>query len=352
MAIDWKLAQIWDEAFEQPDEPIKAREYLYASEVGYGFLENWLKMRGEPFSNTFTASARKKMEAGKLFESVVIFVLKRAGLLKDHQTKVDYALPGCISVHGKLDVIAGGEIDLGQADRMNTLVKFMFEELAMPKIYLKIADKVLQTAQELVKEEGSVLALYVHEVKSVSQYVWDLLEAQNKAMLTHRMQIGHYIGGGVAPEGRITYINREDVRIKEFQQVANGEETGLYRTYMEKMSDYARSSTMPPKEPLITYNADALKFNKNTIGVEWSKYLTKIYGYSSPTAFREEMTPIVKSLNYAFKRCVMGDNLTKKNLEAIAEAKKRFPDWDNMVDIGKLRKTIIAENEEVENEKE
>lgn len=342
----WTIKQIWDDAFENmQQEPIKLREYLYASELGSSYIDCYYKLKGIPFTNLPTSAARKKMEAGKIFESVILFVLKRAGILKNAQTKIDFALPGCVEVHGKLDFLAGGEIDIKQAEEFTALIKILFEELQMPKVYLSIADSVIRMIQEAKESEAHTLYEYVLECKSVSNYVWDLIEANREPNPYHKLQIFHYLHGLQKEEGKVIYINRDDVRIMELPVYNNSDNFSHYLKWIEKFTDHWQSKKSPEKEPLIIFNKNTLKFYKNTMGVEWSRYLSLLYGFDSPMSYREYVTPIIKNINYAYQRCISGKKITDGNQESILIAKKFFPDFDYLVDVGKL--TRICESEQI-----
>ena len=87
---------------------------------------------------------------------------------------------------------------------------------------------------------------------------------------------------------------------------------------------------MPPKEDLVLFEEGVWRFAKNW-NVEYSDYLTFLYGYDTPEAYRMAWQYKLSSWNRVFKRCVKGDRMTDKNKEAIADALKHFPNWDKLV---------------------
>lgn len=346
----WQLSKVWDEVFDKAPEPIKERDYLYASEVGSSFLEVYLKMRGVQPTNYPTSVARMKMEAGKVWESIVRMVLKRAGILKSSQQKVDFALPGLLSVHGRLDFIAGGLVDLDQIADSSIAIKTLWQELDMPVVYQEIADNQLK---EVFKDTNypSNQVLYaeeVLEVKSVSKYVWDMIESTGKPAAYHLNQIFHYSYGLNKAQGRVVYINRDDCRIKEMQVANSVENLYNYTSWVTAMTDYWNAQDEPPREDLIGFNPIDFKFRKKTMEIEWSRYLTLIYGFKSPQEYRDYAAPKAKRFNDTFKRCVEAKKMTSLNLERITEAKKDFPNWDEMVDRAKAAGVEISDEPEAE----
>jgi hypothetical protein len=170
-------------------------------------------------------------------------------------------------------------------------------------------------------------------------------------MNAHHLQGYHYLIGTSYKIAKVDYINRDDVRLMEKIIVKDNANLLEYSNWIEKMTDYVKSGTVPPKEPLILWYPDTCTFAKNTTGVEWCKYLTKIYGYEDAEAFRNHIGPLVKSFNYVYDRCVGNKTLTDDNKKNIQAAKQFFPDWDTLVDRGKLRAVLQeGEKEEISDE--
>lgn len=67
------------------------------------------------------------------------------------------------------------------------------------------------------------------------------------------------------------------------------------------------------------------------MNVQYSNYLTYLYGYKNFEEFKLKWQYILASWNRTFKRCVTGANMTAKNKEVIGDAIKQFPDWDMYV---------------------
>jgi hypothetical protein len=336
MAKHWTLTDIWNDSFIEEDEPVRKRNHLHASELGNSFIDIWYKLRGTPYTNTFTDAARRKMEAGKLFEGIIRMVLKRAGILKKAQVEANHQLNGMLAVHGRLDFLAGGKVDLVQAEECLAFMKKFYEELEFPKIYQKIAEKAFEMVKDLAGKTNVPLWIYILELKSVADFVYRLIEDSPRPLNSHHIQIYHYLFAlDMKGFGKVDYINRDDVRIMEKKVYRNEQSHKEYASWIEQMTDYANDIVPPPKEQLIIYHKDTGNFAKNTTGVEWSKYLTLIYGYKTTQDFRDHVMPLVKSWNYTMDRCVKCSTMTAENLKAIQAAKTMFPNWDELVDWGK-----------------
>ena len=106
---------------------------------------------------------------------------------------------------------------------------------------------------------------------------------------------------------------------------------------------------MPPKEPLVVFEEGTWRFAKN-FWVEYSSYLTMLYGYATPEAYRMGWQYKVSAWNRVFKRCVKGDKMTDKNITVIEEAEKYFPNWNKLVAKAKAAGAFQNNEEEAEDE--
>ena len=132
-----------------------------------------------------------------------------------------------------------------------------------------------------------------------------------------------------------------------------------YKRDIQKMTDYIDRNTEPPIEPEIIFDPTIGKVQKNW-KVEYSNYLTKLYGYSEPEAYREMWDKRVKSFNGALGRLVKSKTggttptgkpivLTPGNIAALDELKAYFPDFETLeqIAIEKLKAIDPEELEEV-----
>ncbi len=101
---------------------------------------------------------------------------------------------------------------------------------------------------------------------------------------------------------------------------------------------------MPEKEVEIKF--EAMRFSTN-FKVEYSSFLTKLYGYERPDIYRSRWDKTISSFNRTYKRAVNSDKMTALNLATIVEAKKYFPNFDDLVDLGKIHKELLPKEEDV-----
>lgn len=364
---EWNLAAIWEESFRcLPDRPMQKRNYIYASELGGSYHDRYLKMNAHPFSNPYNFRSQGKMMAGKFFESVVKQILVATGIYQASQVRSEIELPGCIKVAGKLDFVAGGNIDWDEAkhraEKMKELFALTFDDLS--PFVNHMTDKILVHFQNLFTHVP--LMKMILEVKSVSGFIFQLIKNGNKPRGGHPLQVLHYLLGNKDMErGLIPYINREDVMIQEFYITREKNLLKKYKEDVATMTHYYNEGAMgymkhlPPKDPELIFEEASFKFVKNN-KVEYSPYLTMSYGYKSIDNFKEKWDKSISSWNSAFRRFVLEGKPTGKlgnplklsdaNKQTRDAAIKYFPDWDKYVAKAKAAGAFQKIEEEGEDE--
>lgn len=327
MANTWTFIDVWNQSLVRPDKPIVPRDYIYASEIGGAHIDRYLKMMGEQPTNPPNDRSLRKFQAGNIWEWVIGFILKRAGILQRRQGRVEYTYPGLLRVSGKLDFIAGGKPDWELAANEIDVLDF-------PERLLFMCKSVLEQLQATWSDDIPELIL---ELKSQGSFVFEKTEKTGVANDHHENQIFHYLKGLNMPEGHIVYINREDCRMIECVVENPSDVEARYKKDIELITGYYNARQMPPHEKFITFSDTAGKFEKNW-RVEYSPYLTKLYKFENQFSFFNTFAGRVASMNRVLKRCVDGSKMTPANDVIIAEAKKLFPDWDEKVSIAKALK--------------
>ena len=115
--MSWSLSKIWNDSLEEsrPQRLLEPREKIWASELGGSLVDRYLKMTAVAPSNPPNPRSLRKFEAGNIWESIIGYVLRRAGILLDKQGWVTYQYNGLLPVSGKLDFVAGGRPDYQKA---------------------------------------------------------------------------------------------------------------------------------------------------------------------------------------------------------------------------------------------
>lgn len=348
--MKWSFYNIWNQSLEnRPERAIAPRSNIWASELGGAYLDRFYKMKGIPATNPPNARSLRKFEAGNLLEWVVEMVLTRAGILVDKQKYISFQYPGLLEVTGKLDHLAGGEVDWGQA-------KAQVVAFGLPEFFNRATEGIISY---LAGKYPQGLAEVILEVKSCSSFMFDRYERLGRGELKHQLQLFHYLKGIDLEEGHLVYICKDDLRMIEFgifNTPANP--TPIEEIYLHDintMSNYFLRNEEPSPELEILFDEELFRFSKNW-KVEYSNYLTKIYEYKEPESYRERWDRKVGQFNRVFGRMVAGKNMTALNKNLIEEMIAYFPNLDELVGkakaVAKEHPEIIEEEKEVENGKE
>jgi len=355
LGIEWDLESVWGEAMRSlPDRPLMKRDYLYASEIGGSFRDRYLKMFAHPYSNPFNPRAKLKMLAGKFFEDIVGLILTGCGIVKEKQLSGRVELPGLLKVSGRLDFIAGGTIDWDfakdEAERLKRLFSFTKTETGEFVTYM--VDYILPHFKNLFSYQPAME--YVLECKSVSGFVFQLINSNGKPRLGHDFQALHYlIANKEIPKAILTYISREDCMLKEIFVEKTPQLLKAYKQDVATMTEYYNYGQknylkhLPPPDPEVIFEEASWSFRKNNL-VEYSPYLTFTFNIKSIDDFKAKWDKPLSQYNRVFKRIVKGDNLTAANKTIIEEAKKTFPDFDKLVE--QARKAGAFDKPETEEE--
>lgn len=315
--IKWNLATIWNNVAMKEDRPPKARDYVFASEIGGAFADRWLKMKGSVPTNPPNNRSLRKFLMGNLLEHVTRSIFIACGIFRKEEVKVD-ATPyaDCLSVHGRLDFICGGLIDPDEA------MKHLFF-LQLPYYLQVIGEKIIK---ELA---GKVLQERIIELKSVSTFAFEKVTKTEEAIAGHTMQAYHY-QKNAAILASICYCCRDDARLAQFDVCPDASEP-LYRADLLQMTEYYKSKKMPPIESPVVFDEILGKFSRN-FKVEYSSFLTKLYGFVTPEEFRDSVK-YVDSWNRTLNRYYLVEtgaktpggksiDLTPKNKETGKEIEK------------------------------
>lgn len=336
IGLPWSFRDIWNDTLDEvTDRPVVPRDYIYASELGGAFCDRYLTMNAVPYTNPANVRSRRKFQAGRVWEWLMGVVLLSAGIIKKKEAKVDFKLPRLLSVHGRLDYTAGGEINWNDAkDKVNKFKEGLeLFGIGAPPFFFKAIDKFID------KYKDKLLAEYILEFKAISSFMMEKVK-KTGAMSHQVLQKYHYLKGGEdgIQLAKLIYVCKDDSILEEFNVTDNEETFNLYRDDIKKMTKFynegfdkrSPQKFMPPKEPLVLFDDGLYRFNKN-FKVEYSKYLKMLYGYETPEDYRLAWQHKVASWNRVFKRCVKNDKMTPKNNEVIAEVKAVFRDWDKYV---------------------
>lgn len=338
IGVDWDFSSLFNEALRcLPERPMVKRDYLWASELKMDAYSRYLRMWAHPMTNAPNERSRRKFIMGHIVEWIVGLVMTMCGVLKAKQLRGEVQLPGLLKVSGKLDFVAGGNVDWEQAKEELKKIEMIFAASAddAPPIIRHAAQYVFSRMQTIFTYVP--LREYIVEVKSVASVIMKLIQASNKPRGRHVLQPLHYlIANPEIPGAKLLYVSKDDAIMESFLVTETKELRKLYVGDVKMMTDYYNNSgknymkNLPPREPEMIFEEDSFTFQKN-MNVQYSNYLTLGWGYKDYDEFELRWAKPKGQYNRVFKRCVRGENLTAANKDIIIEAKKYFPQWDKLV---------------------
>lgn len=304
----WNISKIWNEAIEQKeDKPVVARNRIWASELGKSDIDLYLKLLGTESSNPFDSRAKRKFEAGNLFEWIIKMILIRCGIYNESQKWVGNSEFG-LDVSGKIDHLAGGIPKYDEA-------KKAIDEMELPELFSRATEKILDYFKA---EYPDGLPQQGIEVKSTSSFGIEKVYFTGKALAGHDLQAFHYAYNEKIPFN-LLYICRDDLRMAEIPILQDDKDLlERYKNKIGTITNFYNKKEMPPKEAEILWEEETQRFTKN-FNIEYSSYLTKIYGFATPNDYDEKVGSKIESWNRVIGRIKEGKTLTDKNKVAISE---------------------------------
>ncbi len=327
---NWTLMKVWNESLIQKmSEPRKTepRNRMYASELGRSDIDIFLKLKGEEPSNNPDERAHRKFNAGDLTEWFVKLVLVKTGIYVATQTPVKITIDNCIEVSGKLDFIAGGKPDFNKGqNEIDELIRL----LELPPLFSVISNNLIEYFKQKYPEG---LQEKILEVKSLAVQGFNKIEKTGKPIAGHDLQAFHY-AYGLQKEAAICYISRDDWRMYEIPIFPNDQKLlDKYTEKVKRVSKYYLDDIRPELEPLFLFEEETLRFSTN-FNVQYSNFLTKLYGFEHPEEYKDLVSKRVSSWNRVLGRVAKKQKMTPKNLEALEDIKSEG------FDLGEIIKTL------------
>lgn len=307
------FSEVWNTPLKTEQREVKPRDYLYASELGKAPIDVFLSMKGEIPSNPPNDRSKRKFESGDVWEWLVKQVLKRSGILKDAQLRNEVTLEGQCRVSGRLDFLLGSP-DYDKAEQN-------LQELAQTDFPATFVERGYKLLEHLKTKYPEGLPDMIMELKSVSAFVFDALEARGIVRTQHKLQCYHYLKANNIKKGIVVYICRDDCRLMEMAVDLDDKKTAKqYEDCIKLYSGYYQRDEQPELEKPVVWDKDMGKFSKNN-NIAWSNYLTKLYGIKDQFEFDETYGSLPAKFNRVVKRMKDKKDMTKANLEIIEEMK-------------------------------
>jgi hypothetical protein len=314
---NWSFAQLWNAALETDRQrEVKARDYVWASELGRGYYDRYFKMKGRVPETPPGVRAQRKFEAGNLTEWVMQQVLVRAGVLQAMQERLEDT-SGPIRVSGRCDFMAGGvvqEIDL--------------LDLGLPETFALIAEEAIHKLKEKYPEGLREQGL---EIKSCAGMMFDRYE---KAPAYHHALQAFFYAHSTGKPYLLVYVSRDDLRVCQWVILPESEQWGReYDKDLVKMAEVMKLSEQEVidqiKEPLLKWDPETGRFGTN-FEIQYSAYLTD-YGFDDPEAYRKPAQSAALRLSNLVKKIKEGKPFTKVNDNTLVECAKFFPEAEQII---------------------
>lgn len=307
--VKWNVAQMMNEVSSEEDKPLMKRNYIYASELGHPYIDRFYKMKAVPYTNPPNKRSLSKFTAGKIWEYVFKQIFIACGIYREEEVKVDAVpYPGLLAVHGRLDFIAGGYVDKEQAI-------IDVAALHLPEFLRKKAYRIIENIG------GVLLETMVLELKAISVYAMEMIERKRKAIPQHSLQ-GYHYQKHKKIRAEVCYVCKDNSLMAQFGLDTKACEK-LYKEDIEQMTYYYTKNKVPPKDPLAKFDKLLGNFSKH-LGVEYSPYLTMIYGFKNPQEYRDAVKFTVR-WNRALSRYALAEQgsttPTGKKIEITANNK-------------------------------
>lgn len=310
------LIDIWNRVTERDfGRALVKRDYMWASEIGGAYADRFLKMAAVPYTNPPNARSQRKFKAGNVWEWLLYHLLDTAGLLIESQQEVwSNPIHGGLLIKGKIDFLVGGNANKKKVDAEMIEI----EDLEMKRHFQALPDFMYHVYNELLT--GLQYEETVVECKSCSAYMMDKYEQTNKPNPHHVAQLFHYAHNLQKP-GLLIYISKDDCRMRQFYINPNDEGIkAAYEMDNRNFTNYYLRNERPPLELPLTIDSEGY-YSKNW-RIEYSNYLTMLYGYETPGAYRDDWEKKVQRWNRIIKREKDGKKMTADNLLGIREMEK------------------------------
>jgi hypothetical protein len=267
---NWSIQDPWNKSLELSwEREFKPRDILYVGNIGAPFIEVYWSMMGVPPTNKISSTIKRKMEAGNLYESIVVWTLKKLNLLVETQGKSRLLNePDYLSVYGRYDILSGHS-ENWELDKEK--VHKYFEKLREKGFEFPFLDKVerisLTTIDYLSKKypDGNLFPK-IYEVKSLNSLAfWRNDEMISEPYKHHVRQLTWYqlFNEQNVINGSFLYIDRDTMSISEIPNIIRKEVVNEMFEWLEKMTYYYRNKIEPPKPEIIIWDIRDKKYTIN-----------------------------------------------------------------------------------------
>jgi len=228
------------------------------------------------------------------------------------------------------------------------------KEHGLPDILHGIAQRAID------KWHGLNLERKILEIKSVSMYAYDYVEKRRRPIDGHAGQAYHYQRNNKEGlKADIVYVSKDTTLLSQFALPMEHMEEAYMKDIAIKTYFYEQRNKKdfsPPLDKHLDFDPSIGKFSKN-LKVEYSPYLTMLYGFKNPDDYRRNVQPTVLRWNNVLTRYAKVEaggltntgkemKITPQNKEVRQEIINSGYDFNELLQV----KMALLDNEEEETE--
>ena len=249
-AIKYFLTDLISYTAEQTPKP---RNEIWASDLGKPFIDRYLQMKGEPYSNPSDGQGLFNFFLGKQLEKGVADMLKSCHIAHSAQEKITIqAMPekDYLPVVGKPDLILEVKNWKDVLNNIDEAIEKLTDEDSRLKDKKTFLKGLVGNWQEKYPEG---LRKTVFEIKSINSMAFRYHKntgGLSNAYPHHKLQLYTYMNGLHLDEGHILYVAKDTGFIEEIVIQTSNQLDKEWRDDIKTITKYFKANQMPPLEPL------------------------------------------------------------------------------------------------------
>jgi len=253
---DWSIDELLSSliGFAADTNP-HPRAEIWASDVGKPFIDRFLSMKGQVYSNPIDGKTMMTFFLGRQIETGLIEMLNSCNLSFEAQERITIQVPGCLPVVGRPDLILevkNWEDVLKDIDEnIKKLMTDNLEDVDVQVSKKQVLKQIVATWQE---KYPSGLERTPFEIKSINtnafNYYMKDKDGFKFAHPQYQLQLYTYMIYYKLEKGRLVYVSKNDGKLAEVVIRRSAEMDKMWYDDIKTMSDYFNKNELPPLEPL------------------------------------------------------------------------------------------------------
>lgn len=250
----------------------KARDYIWASDLGKPYIDTYLKMKGYPYSNPADGKGLMIFFLGRALEQGLKDILKQVDIAHDVEERLEVkAGPSSkyLPVVGKPDIV----LEVKDWSKVTEKVKKRLDEAEDERATNKL-QALLALIEDWKTRYPKGLKRVVFEVKSVNSWAFKYNKRMGgllNAYPHHKFQLYTYMKGLNLNEGHMIYVAKDTGFMEETVIKLGGEYEEVWKKEIQTISEHYNSDKRPKAEPLMVDG-------KKNWRVNYSPYKDYVYG--------------------------------------------------------------------------